>query len=66
MIFFTPEEIVDFNKAIAKIYSIEHGVINPDMVDSISKLPMRTVFNREIFPNIENKSKLSLIFKEVV
>lgn len=56
MIFLTTEQIVNFNKAIASIYSLDHGVIKPDILESITETPQRFIFGQEIFPTIYDKS----------
>ena len=56
MIFLTTEQIVNFNKAIASIYSLDHGVIKPDVLESITETPQRFIFGQEIFPTIYDKS----------
>lgn len=56
MNFLTSEQLIEYNKAISDMYSLEHGVINRDILGSISELPGRTVFGNEIFPTIYDKS----------
>ena len=52
----TTEQIINFNKAISSLYSIDYGIIKPDILESIIETPQRFIFGQEIFPTIYDKS----------
>lgn len=60
MNFLTSSRIRELNKIISQMYSIDHSVINPDILDSISELPRRNVFGYEPYATMYEKAAATL------
>ena len=52
----TVDQILQYNREISDRYSLEHGVINPNILTSICEIPIRVFFGKEMFPSIYEKS----------